>query len=568
MKKKTNKAKNSELRSKAEEELNYDVVPIEMLSDVEVRTLAHELRVHQVELEMQNDELRKAQQEIRTSHLEIEESQQMYLDLYDFAPVGYITIGEDRLIMEANLRIASMLEVERMVLLKKPLSKFILREDEDKYFMCWRHILETKERETCELMMVKKNGTTFYAQLECLFMQNEDKNQEQCRIIISDISERKRMEEALIQSEKLKSIGFMTAGISHEFNNILNIIGGFVELLQVDYKGDSKLIKTLSTIEESVDDGAKITNNMLEFTKTSKDTSSSVCSDICENIKQAMDFTMPRWKNQAFSKGINYDLVTVGIKSVPSILCNPVEIREVFINIIVNSLDAMPDGGTLSFRTWSKDDTVFVSITDTGVGMTEDVKRNVFDPFFTTKSPEGTGLGMSTAYSKVVRNGGNIKVHSEVGSGSRFTLQFPATTEIVSPEVSHVPDRRITIRKLHILIIDDNKDILEIMNNVLNRGGHTVKTVDNGVKAIELARKEDFDLVLCDLLMLDLHGYEVIKTINRLGKIPKIGIMTGWGENPKSDDDVEFKADFILKKPFKHAELAGHITDLFGVDSK
>ena len=125
MKEKTNKAKNSELRSKAEEELNYDVVPIEMLSDVEVRTLAHELRVHQVELEMQNDELRKAQQEIRTSHLEIEESQQMYLDLYDFAPVGYITIGEDRLIMEANLRIASMLEVERMVLLKKPLSKFI-----------------------------------------------------------------------------------------------------------------------------------------------------------------------------------------------------------------------------------------------------------------------------------------------------------------------------------------------------------------------------------------------------------------------------------------------------------
>ena len=162
--------------------------------------------------------------------------------------------------------------------------------------------------------------------------------------------------------------------------------------------------------------------------------------------------------------GIDYNIDTEGMKNISPILCNPVEIEEVFLNIINNALDAMPDGGRLSFRTWSKDDNVFVSITDTGKGMTEDVKKHIFDPFFTTRCPEGTGLGLSTSYSKMVRHGGKIDADSEDGKGSTFTLQFPATTEIVSPDRDHLNRYKKYNEwdSLHILVVDDDRGYLQI----------------------------------------------------------------------------------------------------------
>jgi signal transduction histidine kinase len=378
-----------------------------------------------------------------------------------------------------------------------------------------------------------------------------------------EVTECKKAEQALIQSEKLKSLGTITAGISHEFNNILNIISGHVQLLQMGYKDHSKLMDSLSIIRRSVDDGAEISKKMLEFTQAKKNTTGFVCSDINEILKQAIEFTMPRWKNMAQAKGTNYNMDTEGMKRVPSILCNPTELREVFVNIINNALDAMPDGGSLSFRTWSKGDTVFVSITDTGEGMTVDVKKNIFDPFFTTRCPEGTGLGMSTSYSKMVRHGGKIEVDSKEGKGSTFTLQFPATTETVSPKVSPEPKQEIKRNNLRILVVDDEKNICNILDKFLSGSGHKVKTVDNGADAINIIKAEDIDLVLCDLAMPNVYGYDVVRTLNELEKRPKIGIMTGWGEKLKPIDDEDFKVDFIIKKPFDFSELSKQINELF-----
>jgi PAS domain S-box-containing protein len=169
-------------------------------------------------------------------------------------------------------------------------------------------------------------------------------------IIVSvDINEHKKMEEALIQSEKLKSIGTITAGISHEFNNILAIISGNVQLLQKTYNDHGGLTKVLCTIKRAVDDGAQISSKMLGFTKTKQDTKKLVFSDIRDLIMQSIEFTMPRWKNEAQATGISYSMDMEDVKNVSSILCNPTELREVFINLIINALDAMPEGGRISF---------------------------------------------------------------------------------------------------------------------------------------------------------------------------------------------------------------------------
>ena len=547
--------KPSALRKRAEKKLKPETIDIKRLSDEEVRKLAHELQVHQIELDMQNEELRRSQ-------LELEDSRDRYSRLYDFAPVGYFTISEKGIVLEANLTGAEMLGVERRELIDKSLGLFIMKEDQDIYYKQRTMVCKTKSRETSELRMVRKDGTQFNSQLECVAVHDTGENVTRCMTIMSDITERKEMEEALLHSEKLKSLGTIAAGIAHEFNNILAIVIGSAELLD-EVKDVKELKKGLNTIIKAGGNGAEIVKKILTFARAGERTFNYILTDINYLIEQTVDFTMPRWKNMAQSEGINYYIDTDGMKDVPEVLCSSTELTEVFINIMNNALDAMPDGGRISFSTESDEKTVFISISDTGMGIPEDVKEKIFDPFFTTRRPQGTGLGLSCVYSIIKSHGGKIEVESEVGKGTTFNLNIPIRKDAVQRIASPKPDRRVATRKLRILVVDDNVDVCEIMDSVLARGGHTVKTVDSGAEAIELAGEEDFDLVLCDLVMPNIHGYDVIKAINKLGKMTKIGIMTGWDEKLKPIDDQDFQVDFILKKPFKHSELAGHINKLF-----
>jgi CheY-like chemotaxis protein len=379
---------------------------------------------------------------------------------------------------------------------------------------------------------------------------------------------RKQAEEALIQSEKLKSIGTITAGVAHEFNNILAIISGNAQLLEGSRKDDEELVDAIRTIKRMANDGAEISRRMLKFTNTAKDTAGFVPIDINELINQVIDFTTPRWKNMAQAKGINYHMDTEGMKGIPKVLCNPTELREMFINIINNALDAMPDDGRITFRTWSEEDTVLISVSDTGEGIPEEVKKNIFDPFFTTRSPVGTGLGLSTAYGILARHGGSIEVESAVGRGSTFTLQFPSAAKADSPKESPEPKQEIKRDSLRILVVDDEEEICNILDKFFSKKGHLVRTVDNGTEAKMLTKIDDYDLVLCDLAMPNVYGYDVIKTLNKLEKRPKIGIITGWGEKLKPIDDEDLKVDFIIKKPFDFSELTKHINDVFGADSR
>ena len=419
-----------------------------------------------------------------------------------------------------------------------------------------------------ELCNMKKNGED-YLESACISAMIDENGKINHYIAVKeDITDKRRMEEALMQSEKLKSMGIITAGISHEFNNILAIISGNIQLLENTYKDDSVLTKALCTIMKAADDGAEISSNMLKFAKASHNTKELRPSDIRVMLMQSIDFTKPRWANEAQAGGIEYKMDTEGMKRVPSIMCKPSEMREIFINLINNALDAMPGGGIISFSTWSDNDTVFVNVTDNGEGMAVGVKKNIFDPFYSTKGVAGTGLGMSMVYGVVDRHGGKIEVESGLGKGSTFALQFPITNKEVSSTVTPEPEQETDVKNLRILVVDDQKAICDIHDQFLTSAGHKVKTVDNGADAINIVKAEEFNLVLCDLAMPDVYGYDVIESINKLGKRPKIGIMTGWKEQMKPIDDEEFKVDFIIKKPFKHAELRNHIYYLFGADSK
>ncbi|MBZ0191162.1 MAG: response regulator [Candidatus Kuenenia stuttgartiensis] len=564
----------AELRRKALEKLNPYTIPVENLSEAEVRKLAHELQIHQIELEMQAEELRKSQ-------TLLEESRQKYLNLYDLAPVGYFTLDEKGFIHEVNFAGAFMLGAERHSLINKPLSKYIVREDADLFYLHRKRVSETGNKETCELRMLK-GDQPFHAQLESRAIPDSKNNINQYLIIITDISARieaqiklKEINETLeyqikvrtkelLQSKKLESMGIMTTGVAHGFNNILAIIDGKIQMLMRENKGREKLLEELRLIRSSVKDGAEIVRRMNKFTKVKEDRDWFVAIDLCEEIKSTIDSTHPGWKECAEREGIAYTINLDGVKHVSCIMGNPLELREVLINIIKNAFDAMPGGGTLSFSTREENGSVVLEISDTGIGMDEETQTKIFDPFFTTKE-RGTGLGMSIVYGTVKRHGGKIAAQSQKERGSTLILSFPAAKE--SPGITksdHEPGK-VTPEKRGlrngILIVDDEATIGKVLSSFLTGEGYNVVFIDNGAGALDLLKKDEFDLVLCDLGMPDISGWDIMNVIADMAKKPKIGIITGFLNASDDFPGNKIKADFVINKPFELDNLLHSIND-------
>jgi PAS domain S-box-containing protein len=503
--------------------------------------------------------------ESRRADKEIENKNEYTNNLIGTAQDAIICIDEKGVINIWNKSAEKIFGYPESEIIGQPITKIIPDRYKKQHEEGLQSFLKSGEfrvaGKTIEVHGINKKGVEVPIEMS-LTVQKIEKEKTLFTAIIRDLTERKKMEGALLQSEKLKSIGTMTAGISHEFNNILAIISGNVQLLELKYKDHGKLTEGLRTITNATKDGVKISNRMLKFAKKEKNTTGFILIEINDLITQSIDFTMPRWKNMSQIVGISYHVDKEGIKPVPLVLCNPTEIREVFVNIINNALDAMPDGGCISFSSWRKDDNVFVSIKDTGVGMPDHILKNIFDPFFTTKIASGTGLGMSTSYGIMSRHGGMINVESQVGKGSTFTLQFPIATSTVSSEAPSYPILETKSNDLSILVVDDEVEICSMLDEFLTTGGYKVKTVDNGAMAIDITKRERFDLVLCDMAMPKICGQEVIRALNELSNRPKIGVITGWDNDLKLTENEDLIVDFIIKKPFNFTELTRHLNNI------
>ena len=269
--------------------------------------------------------------------------------------------------------------------------------------------------------------------------------------------------------------------------------------------------------------------------------------------------------NIAKASGVDYDIDIDGIMEVPIVMGIESELREVFTNIINNALDAMEKGGRLSFRTWQNEENSVISISDTGEGMSDEVKGRVFEPFYTTKLAKGSGLGLSVSHGIMKRYSGSIEVESEEGEGTTFTLRFPITVTSAQRAESHgdAKDQRIRTKDLSVLVVDDNKDMHSFLEAYFVDSGNKAKSVDSGERAIEVLETETFDLVLCDIIMPGISGYDVVAVLNSQEKKPKIGMMTGWSEKIKAKEGKGLNIDFIIKKPFELSVLADHINDAF-----
>jgi signal transduction histidine kinase/ActR/RegA family two-component response regulator len=374
-------------------------------------------------------------------------------------------------------------------------------------------------------------------------------------------------QDQMVQTEKLKALGEMASGVAHDFNNVLAVILGNIQLLlhQLPHLPVEEIQERLRIIERSSKDGAETVRRIQEFTGVRKDRE-FLPVDLNEIAREVITVTQPRWRDQAQSKGVQIEL-SPHYERIPSVLGNSSELREVLTNLVFNAVDAMPRGGCLSFTTGHQGDWVEVRVSDTGTGMTEDVKRRVFDPFFTTKGVTSSGLGMSVSYGIIRRHGGEILIESRPGEGTTFIIRLPRGKKEASvphKEIPTVPDAE----RARILVIDDEDSVRDVLSQMLRAKGHQVVGAASGEEGIEKFEKGTFDLVLTDLGMPKISGWEVGKAIKKMNSKVPVAMITGWGMELNRDKMSESGIDLIISKPFDFSRVLQLVSEALDLKEK
>ena len=382
--------------------------------------------------------------------------------------------------------------------------------------------------------------------------------------------ELRQTQKAVMQEERLRALGQMASGIAHDINNALCPIVVYSDLLLRSAPNLNKLFrKQLQSIKTAGEDIAHIVSRMREFYRRRDKRDAVTAVDLNELASEVIALTRPRWRDMPQSRGIMVEMEMHFDPTLPAIAGNESELREAITNLILNAVDALPDGGALSVRSgvrgWDQSGEarrqsthVFSEVCDTGVGMDEPTRKRCLEPFFSTKGQRGTGLGLAMVYGIVERHEGNIEIESEPGKGTTMRLVFPIGE--AHPAADAAPDSVTTGPSLKVLCIDDEPLLREMLQQILEHGGHRAVVADSGKGALELFRVaresgEPFDAVITDLGMPYLDGRQVAKALKHESSTTPIIMLTGWGTIMKEDGDFPAQVDGVLSKPPRIGEL-------------
>ncbi len=431
--------KHSKLRQKDEKKkVNIDEEELSALSPSETYSLIHELKEHQIELELQNEELRRTQHDIEVAY-------NKYSELYDFAPVGYITIDNNLLILEANMTSSDILGVIKDRLIGKSLSDFIIDEYQEIIYLHYKKVFSTKIQQRCEIKMKKIDGSEFLAQLQSISVSTHSNPLGQCHLIINDITELKRTEaqlqreiverkraeasnrqhlQTLAHASRLSMMGEMTSKIAHEINQPLTAITAYgnaaMRFLTAKTKRTDDITAALEGIIDEAQRAGEIIRHLRGLTRNADIRKSyfnlnQLFSEIIKLVE-----VEAQWHNvilrQEFSEAISQQ-----------ILADQILIEQAILNLAHNAIEAMnnlpKNQRILTFQTIKKEYEIQIAISDSGPGLSKEAMEQMFNPFFTTKS-NGIGLGLSICQSIVKAHEGHLwaKLNAKGGTTVKFTL--------------------------------------------------------------------------------------------------------------------------------------------------
>lgn len=386
--------------------------------------------------------------------------------------------------------------------------------------------------------------------------------------LIQDVTEQKRLNEELRQSQKMEAVGVLAGGIAHDFNNLLVVMMVYAEMLREECQGDDPRLPDVMELIKAVDRGRDLTRQLLAFSRKQPATLALV------------DLGATLWDLQKmFSRLLpsNIDISTEVEQQCWPVIADRVQIEQLIMNLALNARDAMPSGGQLTIAVANTTiqrsdegvepgDYVMMTVRDTGIGIPADDLERIFDPFFTTKvRGGGTGLGLATCYGIVKQAGGSIAVRSVVGEGTSFVVLLPRANGTIQTEAAPAPLVRETRGGERILLVEDNSLAQRATASMLQRAGYSVQSMANGEEALRFLRDhaDAVDLVLSDVVMPQLSGPELARQLSLSHPDLPVVFMTGYSNDPIIADAGENRIGGrpTIMKPFKREELLAFIGD-------
>jgi len=379
-----------------------------------------------------------------------------------------------------------------------------------------------------------------------------------------------RTQRHIIEQERLNAVGKMASGLAHDFNNALVPISGYAEMLlehQDILQDQAKATKYLKLIMTGVEDAASVVSRLREFYRKREEGETYRPLSLNQMVEQAVALTRPRWRDEALGSGRTI-LVEADLRPVPRILGSESELRELLPNLIFNAVDAMPEGGNIRIRTGLREAAssdavpqVFLEVSDTGTGMTDEVRRRCLEPFFSTKGERGTGLGLPMVFGIVKRHRGTLDIESTVGKGTTFIVLLPADAS----QVREVKARTAApIGPLRVLVVDDEPIARDVLTEYLAGDGHHVETAVNGREGFDKFKAGDFSLVITDRAMPEIGGDQLATMVKESAPRTPVVLLTGFGDLMNAAGEKPDGVDLVVKKPIRLSTLREVLAKMIG----
>ncbi|HKX05814.1 MAG TPA: GAF domain-containing protein [Methylomirabilota bacterium] len=375
-----------------------------------------------------------------------------------------------------------------------------------------------------------------------------------------------RTQRTIIEQERLNAVGKMASGLAHDFNNALVPISGYAEMLlehQEILQEPAKATKYLKLIMTGVEDAASVVSRLREFYRKREEGETYRPLSLNQMVEQAVALTRPRWRDEALGSGRTI-LVEADMRPIPKVLGSESELRELLTNLIFNAVDAMPEGGNIRIRTGLREvaaegahagsaaPQVFLEVSDTGTGMTEEVRRRCLEPFFSTKGERGTGLGLPMVFGIVKRHRGTLDIESTVGKGTTFVVLLPADTS----QAREVQQRtQAPSGPLHVLVVDDEPIARDVLTEYLTGDGHTVQTAVNGRDGFEKFKAGTYAVVITDRAMPEVGGDQLAAMVKEASPTTPVVLLTGFGDLMNAAGEKPEGVDLVVKKPIRLGTL-------------
>ena len=412
-----------------------------------------------------------------------------------------------------------------------------------------QRIVDLKEHFLGERRFRRKDGGLVNLEVSVNLISYEGR--EVMCVVSRDLTERKQTEREMVRIERLGALGQMASGIAHDFNNLLSIVLGYSELLIIDPEtllDKEKAMRYLGIINTSAQDAAEVVRRLRGFYRYRATDEMFKPVDLNQLVQQAIPLTQPKWSEQALANGHTIHLQS-DLVDIPPISGNEAELREVLTNLIFNAVDAIPGSGTITLRTYADNDHVVLEVSDTGSGMTDEIRQRCMEPFFSTKGEEGTGLGLGLVHGIIRRHEGTIDLETELEKGTTFIIRLPARQVADIPDRVDQPVETAAGPTLHVLVVDDEPPLCELISGYLSTDGHLAKTASNGREGLEKFLAGRFDVVVVDQAMPEMNGVQLASAIKQVTPDKPVILLTGFGDVMRAAAERPSGVDLIVSKP-------------------